>query len=162
MSASRTRVGVRQFSSFGDDPRQTFQLLAPDGGLNVRHSVVVANRRIRLEDHLIRPVAHRIRHAHRVLAQQAELAIPFRIARRDHAAIAGADHFARVKGKASDVRVRPTDLLPLPVPQDFAADGARGILDDRKGMAPGDRDESVADRMACRSDARKGSPGFAR
>ena len=79
MSASRSLVSVRQFASPRDDLRQALQLLPPDRRLDIGHAVVVADRRIRLEDDLARTVADRVGHAHRMLPQQAELAVPFGI-----------------------------------------------------------------------------------
>ena len=127
-------VRVRQLASPGNDLRQALQLLAPDRGLDVGHAVVVADRGVRLEDHLRRAVPHRVRNTHRMLAQQAELLVPLGVARRDHAAVAGADDLARVERKAGDVAVRPADLLPLAIPEDLAADRAGGVLDERNAV----------------------------
>ena len=52
----------------GTQDRQPLKLLAPDGSLDIGHPVIEAHGEIVLEDHLLRAVSHRIRHAHAVLA----------------------------------------------------------------------------------------------
>src|SRR5262249_36861990 len=95
---------------------EALQLLATDGRLDVGHAVVVADDRVRLEDHLARPVAHGVRHAHAVLPQQPALRVPAGVVGGDHAAVAGAHHLAGVNGEARDVAVRLAGLLPESLP----------------------------------------------
>src|SRR5207302_429 len=118
-------VAPRKLATPRDDRRQPLQLLAPDRRLDVSHPVVVADDRIVLEDHLRRAVTYGIGHAHAVLAKQAEGAVELRVVRRDHAAVAGRQQLARMKREAGDVAAGPPDWLPLALPRDLAADGAR-------------------------------------
>ena len=122
--------------------RQPLELLPPNRRLDVRHPVVVADCRVRLEDHLCRAVTHGVGHAHRMLAQQPELSVPFGVARREHAAIARADHLSRMKRETRHVTVRATDLLPFAFPVDLAADGAGRVLDQRQPMLARDRHDA--------------------
>jgi hypothetical protein len=74
------------------------------------------------------------RHTHRVLAQAADARGDGRIRRGDHAAVAGRDDLARVKGKAGDGAVRAADAFPAVVDLDLAAERARGVLDEGEAV----------------------------
>ena len=79
-------------------------------------------------------MAHGVRHAHAVLAQEPELRVPLGVAGGQHAALAGGDDLAGVEGEAGDVPVGLADGLPAVADADLAADGAGGVLDDRQAV----------------------------
>src|ERR1700678_570866 len=81
----------------------------------------------------------RIRNTHAVLAQHLEFCVPFRIRRRQHAAIPGTHDLAWMKREAGNVTARPSDLLEPAMPRDLAAHRACRVLHHGKAMAVGDR-----------------------
>ena len=92
-----------------------------------------------LEDHLVGVVAHGVRHAHAVLAQQFEFGGPAGVRRGQHAAVAGRHDLARMEGEHGDIATHAADLFPLSVPLDFRARGAGGVFDHCKVVAASDR-----------------------
>ena len=101
---------------------------------------------------------HRVGHAHAVLAQQPELLIPLGVRRRDHAAVAGGQHLARVEREAGDVAVRPADPFP-PASQRSRCRSRRPRPRRAAGPLRWATSSTPRDRTACRSGARTGSPG---
>ena len=83
MARSRSDSG-RQSAATGDDLGQALQLLAADRGLQIGHTVIVAELRIGLVDDLLGAVPHRVADAHSVLAPQLELAVRFGVRGGQH------------------------------------------------------------------------------
>ena len=77
-----------------------------------------------------------------MLAVQSKLFVPFRIAGRQHAAVAGGDDLARMKRKTSNVAMRLADFLPATVQIDLAADRTGRIFHERQSVLIGNRSES--------------------
>ena len=61
----------------------------------------------------------------------------FRIGRREHATIARRQKFARMEREARHIAVRLADFFPASVATNFTSHGARGILDYRQRISPG-------------------------
>ncbi len=64
--------------------------------------------------------------------------VPVGVARGEHPALAGGDDLARMKGKTGDIAVGLADPFPAVANANLAADGARGILNDRQAMTGSD------------------------
>ena len=107
-----------------------FQLLAPDGGLDVGHPVVEAKNRIGFGHDPIRRMPNRIGHAHPMVPPQPESLVPVCSAGCDHATVPGCQELSGVKRKTGRVSVWTPDPLPAVTPPDFAARRARRILDE--------------------------------
>ena len=111
------------------------QLLAADRRLKIGHAIIVAQLGVGLINHFPRAVPDRVADAHPMLAPKLEFAVVVCIGGGQHAAVAGRDHLAGVKGETRDVADRLANLLPPTFPQDLASRSACGIFDHRNGMA---------------------------
>ena len=96
-------VGRGDLATPRDDLRQPAQLDDADGGLQVRHPVVVADLEVLLRGREHAGVPGRGGHAHRVLAQAPRPLRPLGVGRREHAALARGDDLARVERPRRDV-----------------------------------------------------------
>ena len=78
-----------------------------------------------------------------MLAQRPVARVPVGAARRDHSAVAGADHLAWVERETGGIAMRLADPFPEPFPLDLAAARAGRVFDQRKIVAPGDRHDAL-------------------
>ena len=136
-------IAQRELTAALDGGGQAFELLAAHRSLDVGEPVVVADRWIALEDHLARGVPRRVRHAHAVLPQEAELRIPVVARGGEHPAVARREQLARMEGEAGDVAMGPADALPFAVPEDLAAHRAGCVLDHGQLSALADLDDGL-------------------
>ena len=83
-----------------------------------------------------------VRHAHALLSQEPELAVPVPARGCQHAALAGRDQLAGVKREAGDVAVRLADPLPAAFQEQLAANGAGRVFDQRQVVPAGYREHT--------------------
>src|ERR1700755_3414282 len=112
-------VGPRQAPPSSNYLWDAGQLLSSNSSLKVRHTVVIANLVVALEDDLSSAVSDSVRNRHSMLTPKPKLSVEIGIIFRKHAAIARGHHLSRVKGKSSDISVRPADFLPATIPKNF-------------------------------------------
>ena len=97
-------------------------------------------------------------HAHAVLAQQPEPGVELRVR---VVSMPPSPVVSTLRGWNEKQTMspcgRPIRSTP-PSQQDLAADGAGGVLDHRQAVRVGDREDRRADRRACPSGGRRGSP----
>ena len=104
-------------------------MLDADRGLDIGHSIVVAQAVVALDDDFSGGVPRGIGEAHAVLAKQWQFLREVGPIGRDHAPFAGGDDLARMEAEADRFGLA-ADLAAVV----FAPNGAGGILDDLQAM----------------------------